>query len=126
MKKSNKILLGLCLSLVIIYLPLIFWVKPEYKRFIVRDINDSYKVIQIDDSDLKTEKVLFSVAKTKEETYLYYGEGKSGDIVWFRGANDTLVIMKPQHVKAGTSLHLHLKGVDEVLLRNEVIYNREP
>ena len=124
MKKSNKILLGLGLSLVIIYLPLAFLFKPEYKRYIIRDINDKYKVVQIDDSELRPEKVLFSVANTKEETYLYFGEGKSGDIAWFRGTNDTLVIMRPLHVKPETPLHLHLKGVDKVVLGDEIIYNR--
>lgn len=127
MKTSNKILLALSSVTLIVFLALYISFKPEYHRSYMRNIADQFKVLSIEDETLKAEDVIFTATFSREETFIYYEKDILRVRPWVRTSMDTLYIMRPVYnpaLKPETPLYLHLKGVDEVLLGDKVIYKR--
>lgn len=127
MKKSNKIVLALASVAVLLYLVLYVNYKPEYRGTSLRDIIDQYNVVVIEDETLTADEVVFTVADSTKDTYIYYEKENCRIIPYPRIDADTLRLLRPTNtvvLKPETPLHLHLKGVDEVMLRDKVIYKR--
>jgi len=124
MTTSNKILLVSGSLLAVLYLLLLLSYKPEYRRSAIRNVADKYPVVVIQDETIKSSDVVFTEALSREESYIYYKKEDFTTKTWLRTSNDTLFIMRPPLIKPETPLHLHLKGVDEVVLTDEVIYKR--
>lgn len=124
MRTSNKIILSLVLGVGAIYLVLLLNYNPENRRSVTRDISDQFRIVSIQDETISKEEVFFEIATTKKESCIYYAKGEFTKGIWLRNSGDTLYVMRPHEVKQDMSLHLRLKGVDEVLLKNQVIYKR--
>ncbi|MDD4515698.1 hypothetical protein [Massilibacteroides sp.] len=126
MRTSNKLLLFIGAFTTIYFSLLLLNYKPDYRQWSLRNISDQFKVVCIQDSKLTPDNVFYTEALTKEETYISYKEGNIGAIAGYsyQESMDTLFVKRASNYDKNIPLHLHLKGVDEVLLGKDIIYQR--
>ena len=121
MKKSNKVLLFTLTFMMIILLVLIINVKPDYINISVRNISDSFRIVSIECENMNPEQINFSEADAQKDTYIYWMKDKqmATTSINLHENKDTLFV---KLIKInGESLHIHLKGIEEIYLNGEKI-----
>ena len=119
MKTSNKLLIGLVTVLMLFFLVLRLSYKPEYHNSVLKNVSDKFRVIHIENTELQPGDVIFTLAQTKEEAYIYYLQDGRKYATWGVDAGDTLRIFQPLPLASESlrmPLYLHLKGVEKILL----------
>jgi len=123
MKKSNIILIGQFAFIIIMLMVLSLSFKPEYANT-VRNISGTFTIVSIKGENLTPEKIHFSHALDKKDTYIYYEKKYKKDIVTNIANNiynneDTLFMQVERLEMKG--LYLHLKGIEELYLNGKKI-----